>query len=437
MTLNRRRVLAGAGVAGVGALGFGTWQRRRIRRFSERRDFRDIAAIDVPQIEADPVVTMPLLESAYNRTVSRFDEIEQRLEPPLDRYSMDFVEELREQLIDEAPDRVTISSHVPSYGAPAMHAARRQTLSIYHIRRSRLVSVLAYNSPEELPSETFEEDAMTVRDRIESLTVPYRGRTLGEAIFAGATIEWAIGSAESRLERAKGEDDHPAQWQDLERATAAIEDAETFVKARDGSDYADDVPTVAERVVNEFEHRYEEAPGEFVQDTSVGEEPVPSFASSAIVSAQRSMRLLGASPSSRRGMPEDGNYGRTVLTHALLLPTVPLYEAFADVPHVSYWEELEYERGATPEALRAEKTATVDAVEPHLEADDPLVVHLATVPLGVVRDADTRLQTLIDDPREFDDTEWAKRRGQILLQYETARRYAEAIDEAIDSIPEL
>ncbi|WP_255194411.1 hypothetical protein [Natronobeatus ordinarius] len=350
---------------------------------------------------------------------------------------MEFVEELRGQLSDEAPDRVTISSRVPAYGAPAMHAARRQTLSLYHIRRSRLVSVLAYNSPGELPPETFEEDAVTVRERIESLTVPYRGRTLGEAIMRGATIEWAIGRAENRLERAKEEDDYPAQWRDLERATAAIEDAESFVQARDGSDYADDLPTVTERVVNEFEHRQEEAPEELLQDTSVGEEPVPSFASSAIASAQRSMRLLGASPSSRRGLPEDGNYGQTVLTYALLLPTVSLYEAFADVPHVSYWEELEYERGATPEALRAEKTATIDAVAPHFEADDPLVAHLATVPLGVVRDADSRLQTLIDDPREFDDTEWAKRRGQVLLQYESARRYAEAIDEPIDIITEL
>ena len=436
MTLNRRRVLAGAGVAGVGALGFGTWQRRRIRRFSERRDFRDIAAIDVPQIEADPVITMPLLESAYNRTVSRFDEIEQRLEPPLDRYSMDFVEELREQLIDEAPDRVTISSHVPSYGAPAMHAARRQTLSIYHIRRSRLVSVLAYNSPEELPSETFEEDAMTVRDRIESLTVPYRGGTLGEAIIAGATIEWAIGSAESRLQRAKGEDDHPAQWQDLERATAAIEDAESFVQARDGSDYADDVPTVTKRFVNEFEQRKAKAPGELVQDTSVDGEPVPSFASSAIASAHQSMRLLGAAPSGRRGLPEDGTYGQTALTYALLLPTVSLYEAFADVPSVSYWEELDYEPGVTPEALRAEKSATIDAVSPQIGADDPLVAHLATVPLGVVRDADRRLQTLTVDPGEFDDTEWARRCGQVRLEYESARRYAEAIDESIDIITE-
>ena len=436
MELHRRRVLAGVGVAGAGALGFGYWQRRRIRRFSEIGDFRDVADIDVPQIEEDPVITMALLESAYDRTVDRFDEIEARLEPPLDRYSMEFVEELREQIADEAPDRVTISSLVPSYGPPAMHAARRQAMSVYHIRRSRLVSILAHNAPEELPPETFEEEATTVHDRIESLTVPYRGRTLGEAIMRGTTVEWSIARAESHLEGAREEDDYPARWSDLERATAAIEDAESFVQARDGSDYADDVPTVTERFVNEFEQRKAKAPGELVQDTSVDGEPVPSFASSAIASAHQSMRLLGAAPSGRRGLPEDGTYGQTALTYALLLPTVSLYEAFADVPSVSYWEELDYEPGVTPEALRAEKSATIDAVSPQIGADDPLVAHLATVPLGVVRDADRRLQTLTDDPGEFDDTEWARRRGQVRLEYESARRYAEAIDESIDIITE-
>lgn len=437
MGLNRRTVLAATGVFGAGTLGVGYWQRRRLVRFSEIRDLRDIAAIEVPQIEEDPVITMPLLESAYNRAVDRFDEIEPRLNPPFDRYSDEFVEDLRDHLTDEAPDRVSISPWVPSYGAPAMHAARRQALSIYHIRRSRLVSILAHNSPEELPPETFEEQSTTVRERIESLTVPYQGRTLGEAIMGGATIEWAIGRAEHRLEYERGGDDYPAQWRDLERATAAIQDAESFVQARDGSDYSGGLPIFAERVVNEFEHRQEGAPEPRVQDMSVGGNPVPSFATSVIGAVQRSMRLLGASPSGRHGLLEGGNYGQAVLTHVLLLPTVPLYEAFTDVPQIAYWEELDYELGATPEELRAEKTATINAVEPYLEADDPLVTHLATVPLGVVRAGDSRLQTLIENARTLDDDEWAMRRDQALLQYESARRYAETIDETIDTLTEI
>lgn len=437
MEFSRRTVLAATGAAGAGTLGVGYWQRRRLVRFSELSDLRDIAAIEVPRIEDDPVITMPLLKSAYDRAVVRFDEIEARLDPPFDRYSEGFVEDLRDHLTEEAPDRVTISPWVPSYGAPAMHAARRQALSIYHIRRSRLVSVLAHNSPEELPPEAFEEQSTTVRERLESLTVPYRGGTLGEAIMSGATIEWAIGRAEHRLEGERGDDDYPAQWRDLERATAAVQDAESFVQARDGSDYSDDLPMFAERVVNEFEHRRAEAPERRVQNTTVAGNHVPSFATSAIGAVQRSMRLLGASPSGRHRLLEGGNDGRAVLTHALLLPTVPLYEAFTDVPHIAYWAELDYELGATSEELRAEKTATIDAVEPYLEADDPLVAHLATVPLGVVRAADSRLQTLIEDVGTLDDAEWAIRRDQALLQYESARRYAETIDDTIDTLSEM
>lgn len=433
MEFSRRSVLAATGVAGAGTLGLGYWQRRRLARFSEIGDFRDIAGIEVPQIEDDPVITMSLLESSYARAVTRFDEIEPRLDPPLDRYSEEFVEDLRDELTNRAPDRVTISSH----GPPAMHAARRGALGMYRIRRSRLVSILAHNAPEELPPETVEAQSTAVRERIESLTIPHRGANLGEAIVAAASIESAIGTAESHLDRAREEDDFPARWSDLEEATAAIEDAESFVQARDGSGYGDDLPTLAEQLVDEFGHRRAEAPRTLVRDTPGGEEPVPSFASEAIAALHNSLWRLGAYPAYSGGLLEDGRYGQAALTHALLLPTVPLYEAFVDVPHVALWEERNYDLGATPEELRAEKTATIDAVGPYLDADDPLVAHLAAVPLGVVRDADSRLQQLTEDARTLDDDEWATRRDHALLRYESARRYAEVIDETIDTVTEM
>ena len=434
MGLGRRQVLAVVGAAGTGALGFGYWQRRRLERFPVIRDFRAIAEIEVPKVEDDPVITVSLLASAYDRAVDRFDEIELRLEPPLERYSEEFVEELREQLTDRAPDNVTVSSHVSPSGAPAMYAARRQALAMYRIGRSRLVSVLAHDSPAELPPERFEEQSKSVHERLDSLTVPYRGATLGEAIVAGATIESTLGTAESHLGRASEEDDEPARWQHLERATAASEDAEDFVQARDGSDYGDELSTTAERLVDEYEHRLAEAPDTLVKDASTSEEPVPSFTNNAIVYLNQSMRILGAAHYAGSGLFRDGTYGRAAHTHALLLPTVPLYEAFADIPQENRWEEHNYELGATPEDLRKEKTATLDAVDPYLDASNPLTTHLAAVPLGVVRNADSRVETLTEDANTLDDSEWARQRDLALLTYESARRYAEAIDETLDIV---
>lgn len=432
MDLSRREVLAATGVAGAGTLGIGYWQRRRLARFSTIMDFRYITGIAVPEIEDDSVITRSLLEPAYDRAITRFDEIESRLDPPFDRYSEEFVADLRERLTDRAPGQVTVWPH----GPPAIHYARRQALFTYRRTRSRLVSILAHESSSELPPETFEERSAAVRDRIESLAVPYRGTSLGEAIVAGTTIESAIDSAESRLDSASEEDEYRTQWRDLERATAALEDAESFVRARQGSDYGDDLPAVAERLRNEFERRREEAPDSLVEDDN--EDPVSSFAIAAISVLHRSMRRLGAYPYGRGGLlDDDDRYGRAAYTYALLLPTVSLYEAFADVPHAPFWEEREYRVGASTEDLRAEKTATIDAIEPYLDADDPLVTNLAAVPLGAVRDTDGRLETMIGDVRTLTDDEWAMRRDEALLRYESAHRYAEAIDETIGIVTEM
>lgn len=430
MNHSRRHVLAGAGAVGASVLGLGYWQRRRLVRFPTTRELRDVVGIEVPEFERDLIITPSLLDAAYTRAVDRFDEIESRLDPPLERYSMEFVEELRAELIDDAPDNVT----VPSHGAPAMHAARRQTMAMYGIRRARLVSILAENSPGELPPERYEAQSTTVRERMDSLTVPYRGATVGEAIVSGSTIEWAIGTAESRLERAENEADHPARWQHLERAITASEDAESVVNARDGSDYGDDLPDIAAQLVDEFDQRKEEAPEPIVQEASDSEAFVPSFTNNAIVGLHQSMRNLGGAPSYGRAPFRDGRYGRAAHTYALLLPTIPLYEAFADIPQDNWWEELDYERAATTADLREEKNATIDAVEPYLDASDPLVAHLAAVPLGLLQDVDSRLETMIEDANTLDDSGWARHRDRALLEYESARRYAAAIEETTDIV---
>lgn len=429
MEFSRRTALAAIGATGAGAVGLGYWQRRRLRRLSTIGEFRDVVGIEVPRIEDDPIIAMPLLESAYDRAVDRFDETEPRLDPPLERYSEAFVDDLREQLTENAPDRVSIRPH----GTPAMYFVRRQALLTYRRMRSRIVGILAYESPEELPAESIDERSAAVRDRVESLTIPYRGERLGEAIVAGTTIESAVGDAERRLERAGENDGIHVRWRELERATAAIEDAESYVQGRDGTDYGDDLPTIAERLLEEFERRRDEAPDSIVEDEDG--EIVSSFTIGALTLLHRPMRHLGGYPYGRGGLLDGDRYGRAAFTYALLLPTVPLYEAFADVPHASFWEERDYRIGATAEELRAEKAAAIDAVEPYLDAEDPLVSHLAGVPLGALRVADSRLQELIDDPRGFDDDEWTRRGDLVLLKYESARRYAEAIEEAIEVVP--
>lgn len=426
MEWSRRTVLAATGVGATGALGAGYWQRRRLARVSDIRALRATTEIAVPQFEADPVITPSLLEGAYDQARSRFDEIEPRLDPPFERYSEAMVEDLRTDLTDTAPDRVTVRPN----GPPAMHYARRQALSTYRRNPSRVVRILAHESPEKLPADSFDERSSAVDERIDAVTIQYRGETLGEAIVAGSTIESAVVTAESRLENATEEDARATQWEHLERATAAIADVESFIEAQDGGDYDEDLPAVAEQLRDEYNDRREDAP-DFVDEN--GEEPVSSFAIGAVGMLHRPMRRLGAVPDVRgRLLDNDSWYGRAAHTFALLLPTIPLYDAFADIPHTPFWDDREYRVEATNEEIRAEKQATVDAVDPYLETDNPLVSHLAAVPLGAVRDTDNRLERMIADARTLTDDEWAFRRDRALFRYEAARRYAEAIDETID-----
>ncbi|GAB7092540.1 hypothetical protein JCM18237_28110 [Halorubrum luteum] len=433
MELSRRQLLVAGGIAGAGTFGTGYWQRRRLVRFSTIRELREIIAIDVPQIAADSIITMPLLESAHGRATDRFNDIEARIDPSSDHPSDAIVTNLQEQLTETAPERVAVWPH----GTPAIHYARRQALFTYRRIRSRIISVLANVAPEELPSDAFDEQMTDAREQRTSMTVPYQGRTLGEATVASSLIESTLSNADGHLENAEEEDESTEQWGNLERATAAIEDGAAFIDVRDGTNLNAALSTLAERLVTEYEQRIENAPDPLIEGVTHEEGPVSSFANSAVGALQRSMRDLGAAHYFRRGLLDDGAYGRAAHIHALLLPTVPLYETFAEVPRVPYWEELAYDRGATPTELGAEKAATIDTLEPYLASNDPLVTHLAAVPLGVVRRTDNRLQTLIDDARTLTDPEWRRRRDQALLQYEGAHQYAESIEDTLEIIREV
>lgn len=436
MNFSRRTFLLASGAAGVGVVGIGYWQRRRLLRHDEISAFDDIASLEVPHIEEDPVISMTILEGAYTRAIDRFDDIEPRLDPPFDRYPDSQVEDLRDRLTDSHPDQVTVESHVPSHGPPAMHAARRQALRTYRRHRSRLVSVLSHESPDERSPEPFADRSTAVEERIESVSMPHRGTTLGEAIVAAATVDSTVTTATSRLERARTADDSVVQWTNLERAEAAVTDAESLVEARSGTDYGDDVPSVAEHLAAEYTARQADAPDPILADATDSDDIIPTFFGMAQSVLYRSMGRVGAAPSARGSLVAEDRYGRSALTHLLMLPILELYGAFEDVPGELYWDELDYEYGAAPEDLRQEKTAAVSAVEPHLTAEDPLIALLAAVPLGVVRNADQRLQRLTDDPRAFSDEEWASRRDTVKLMYESARRYADAIDETIAIVNE-
>ncbi|AUX08012.1 hypothetical protein AArcSl_0359 [Halalkaliarchaeum desulfuricum] len=431
MALHRRHLLAATAAAGAGVFGVGYWQRRRLGRLPTIRALDNVVESEVPRIEDDPIITPSLLEASYDRTDERFEEIEARLEPPYDRYSEEFIENLRTRLADRAPENVTIWPR----GAPAMHYANRQALFTYRRVRGRLAGILAYESPEELPPETFQERSAIVGQRIDSFAVPYQGTTLGESIIAGATIESLVGAAESHLENAGERDEYAHRWRELERATAAIEDAEAFATARNGTDYANDVQRIADGLVAEYDRRREDAPDH--HDVSGIDDARSTFVFSATTPLQRSMRNLGATPSIARGLLEDGDFARAAFTYALLLPTVPLYGAFADVPDFIWWEEYDYELGAEPADLREEKQATIDVVEQYLGTEDPLVSLFAAVPLGALRRTDSRLDGLIEDAHTVDDSEWAMQLDRALLLYEGARRYAEAIGDVIDLVNEL
>lgn len=424
MALHRRRLLAAAGSAGAGVVGVGYWQRRRLRRFPSIRELKAVSGIAVPRIEEDPIITQALLEASYERTVDRFDEIEARLEPPYDRYTEEFIETLRTRLIDSAPETVTVRSR----GVPAMHYARRQTLFTYRRIRSRVVEILAHESPGELPTETFTERASALDDRIDDVSVPYRGVNLGEAIVAGSTIESTIDSAENRVEKARDETERRVRWRELERATAAVEDAESFAVAKTGTDHRAEFPEIADRLVAEYERRREAAPDPHAAPDF--EEATSTFASRGIGLLRRPMGQLGASPWSASRLPEE-DAGRAAHTHALLLSTVPLYEAFSDVPNPVWWEEIDYELGAGPDDLREEKRATIDAAGLYLDRDDPLVRHLAAVPLGLVRATDSRVDSLVEDANTLEDAEWTTQLDYAMLLYRSARRYAEEIGDAV------
>ncbi|MDR5671953.1 Uncharacterized protein AArcCO_2165 [Halalkaliarchaeum sp. AArc-CO] len=431
MALHRRRVLAATGAAGAGILGLGYWQRRRIRRYPSVLDLREVTGSEVPRIEDDQIITSTLLDASYDRAVERFEEIEPRLDPPYDRYSEEFIENLRARLSDRAPETVTIWSR----GVPAMHYARRQALFTYRRVRSRLVGILAHEAPDELPFEPFAERASALEERIESVSVPYRGASFGEAIVAGSTIESALGEATSALENAREEDERRDRWRQLERATAAVEDAESLVETRSGENHRPEFSAAAERLVDEYEHHREAAPARHEAPEIDGANST--FAMRGIGALQRPMRNLGGTPEIASRLFDDGDHGRAAHTHVLLLPTIPLYEAFSDVPNPVWWEEIDYEHGADPDDLRARKRAAIDTVEPYLDRDDPLVGHLAAVPLGVVRATDSRVERLTEDAHAVDDSEWAMQLDLALLLYESARRYAEAIDEVIDVVDDL